>query len=69
MPAKQPQITGLGDRRPRCDGRHRVGRVIDRRGWTVKRTDPQIDLAHFETGDLEAEIETEHREVLKLFGQ
>src|SRR5262249_4294860 len=31
--------------------------------------DPQIDLAHLESGDLEAEIKTAERKVLQLLGQ
>jgi hypothetical protein len=66
MPAQQPQIAGLADCRPRRHVRQIVGGIGSRVRRIVERGDPQIDLAHLETRDLEAEIEAEQREVLEL---
>ncbi len=69
MPAQQPQIAGLADRRPRRLIRHCIGRVVGVLfGRIVERSNPQIDIANLETRNLDAKIETEQREVLELFG-
>ena len=69
MVAKEPEIAQLADRRPGRDFRCGIGRVVTLLGHVIERGDPQIDLGHLETDDLEAEIETAEREVLELLGQ
>ena len=66
---EQPQIAELADRRPRRQLGYGIGGIVSRLGHFVERGDPQIDLAHFEAGDLEAEIEVEQRELLELLRQ
>jgi hypothetical protein len=47
---------------------HPIGGVVVFRR-VFKGQDPQIDLGHVKTRDLEAEIEPKQREVLELFGE
>jgi hypothetical protein len=53
----QPQIAGPADCRPDRNLGCCVDRVVALGRRLVERFDPQIDLAHLEAGDLEAEIE------------
>jgi hypothetical protein len=59
MMAEEPQIADLADRRLGRDLGHGISRVVIRRGHLFEGIDPQIDLAHLEAGNLEAEIEPE----------
>jgi hypothetical protein len=69
MAAEEPQIPDLADRRLGRDLGHGISRVVILLGHVIERGDPQIDLGHLEAGHLEAEIESEEREVLELLGQ
>ena len=53
----QPQIAGLADRRPDRNLGCCVSQVVTLGRRLIERVDPQIDLAHLEARDLEAEIE------------
>ena len=69
MAVEEPQIADLADRRPGRNFGYGISRVGIRRGHLVEGGDPQIDLAHLETGDLEAEVEPEDRKLLELLRQ
>jgi len=62
-------IADLADPAARPSPPADIGRVGILAGLSSSEADPQVDLGHLETGDLEAEIETAEREVLELLGQ
>ena len=68
MTTKQPEIAELADWRSHRDLGQDVGRILVLDAEVVERGDPQIDLAHLETGDFEAEIEPAEGEVPELLG-
>jgi hypothetical protein len=59
----------LADRGPSREFGHGVGRVLGRSGQFFQGCNPQVDLAHLETRELDAEIKTEQREILELLRQ
>ncbi|MGB9646771.1 MAG: hypothetical protein WCB44_16855, partial [Stellaceae bacterium] len=53
---------------PRPNFGHQIGRVVAFR-HVLERGDPQIDLTHLDTGELETKIEAQQREILELLGE
>src|SRR5207302_10162702 len=45
------------------------GRVVSVLGYVLEHGNPQVDLGHLETGDLDVEVETEQGEILELLRQ
>jgi hypothetical protein len=61
MPAEEPHISNLAERRPRRKFGNGIGRVVGLFGRVIERCDAQVDLAHLKTGELDAEVEAEQR--------
>src|SRR5438477_13130033 len=68
MLAEPPEIAGLADRRARARFGIGIGRILGRR-LAIEFGDLEVDLAHLEADDLDAEIELGKREVLELLGE
>jgi hypothetical protein len=66
--AEQPQIARFADGRTRSRFDLGIGRIFGRR-FVVEAGDPQIDLAHLEADDLDAEVEIGKGEVPELLGK
>jgi hypothetical protein len=66
---EKPEIADGGHRRPRRGIGQDIVRVVALRRRLSERIDQQIDLAHLEAGDLEAEVEPEQRKILEVLRQ
>ena len=69
MGTEDPPIPEVAQRRAKRNLGHFVCRVIIGFRRPLERRDPQVDLAHLETGDFDVEIETEQRELFELRAQ
>ena len=69
MAAQAPQISELADRWAVRKLGHHIRRVVVAFGRLVERGDPQINLAHLKTSDLDIEVEAVHRQRLELLGE
>ena len=69
MATEQPLISNVADLGAGRNIGYRIGRIVIVLGQALERSDPQIDLADFEAGDLDAEIEPHQRELRELLGK